>query len=159
MQPHIRPMTRGDKPAVMRFLPSIPEFKPEEILVAEELIDCYLGDPAGSGYHIAVAEVDSLVKGYICYGPTPLTQSTWDMYWLAVAPESQGGGLGRALVAFAEAQIRAAGGRLVLIETASKPEYEKTRRFYLWQGYELVCRIPDFYEPGDDRLTFQKRLG
>src|SRR3990172_3690107 len=127
MQPHIRPMTRSDKPAVMRFLRVIPEFKPIEVVVAEELIDCYLDNPAGSGYHILVAEVDSVVQGYICYGPTPLTEGTWDIYWIAVSPEAQGHGLGKALLAAAEDKIRGARGRLILIETASKPEYMKTQ--------------------------------
>lgn len=151
-------MARGDKPALMRLLRATPEFKPAEVVVAEELIDYYLEDPAGSGYHIVVAEVDSSVTGYVCYGPTPLTEGTWDMYWIAVAPGAQGKGVGRALAAFAEADIDRARGRLILIETASKPQYEKTRRFYRLQGYELVCRIPDFYEPGDDKLVLQKKL-
>ncbi len=158
MQPHIRPMTRGDKPAVMRFLKVIPEFNPVEVTVAEELINSYLGDPSGSGYHILVAEVNSLVRGYICYGPTPLTEGTWDIYWMAVNPEAQGHGLGKALLASAEDKIKDARGRLILIETASKPEYEKTRLFHQSQGYELIACIPDFYEPGDDKLTLQKRL-
>ncbi len=158
MQPHIRTMTRSDKPALIRFLKEIPEFNPGEVEVAEELIDCHLDDPSGSGYYILVAEVDSIVGGYICYGPTPLTEGTWDIYWMAVAPGIQGRGLGKTLLAEAEARIRQARGRLVLIETASKPEYEKTRRFHQSQGYELVSRIPDFYAPGDDKLTLQKRL-
>ena len=47
---------------------------------------------------------------------------------------------------------------MILIETSSKPEYEKTRRFHSSRGYEEISRIPDFYEPGDDRLVLQKRL-
>lgn len=158
MPPRIRPMTRRDKPAVMRLLKTIPEFTPDEVVVAGELIDCYLDDPSGSGYYILVAEVGASVRGYICYGPTPLTRGTWDIYWIAVDPVAQGQGLGKALLERAEAAIRKAGGRLILIETASKPEYEKTRRFHQARGYELISRIPDFYEPGDDRLTLQKRL-
>jgi len=157
-RPQIRPMTSGDKPAIMRILTATPQFKPAEVAVAEEVIDSYLKDPLGSGYHIFVAEVDSLVMGYICYGPTPLTEGTWDIYWVAVAPEEQGRGIGRALLTFAEDRIKESHGRLALIETSSKPEYVRTRRFYHGQGYEQVCHIPDFYAPGDDKLIFQKRL-
>lgn len=159
MQPHIRPMTRSDKPAVMALLRALPEFKPVEVAIAEELIDCYLDSPSESGYHIWVAVVNSAVVGYICYGPTPLTEGTWDIYWIAVDRARQGRGLGKALANFAQDKIRGAQGRLVLIETSSQPGYEKTRRFYQSLGYELVCRIPDFYSPGDDRLTLQKKLG
>ena len=126
--------------------------------VAEELIGSYLQDPSSSGYHVLVAEVDSTVTGYICYGPTPLTEGTWDIYWLAVAGEKQGQGIGSALIKSAEKEIARAKGRLSIIETSSTPAYEKTRRFHLGQGYEIVARIPDFYAPGDDRLILQKRL-
>jgi len=61
-------------------------------------------------------------------------------------------------VAEAEEQIRNSGGRLVVIETSTKPGYEKTRHFYLNHGYEIICRIPDFYAPGDDKIILQKRV-
>jgi GNAT superfamily N-acetyltransferase len=128
------------------------------VAVAEELIDSYLNDPSGSGYHILVAEVDSTITGYICYGPTPLTEGTWDIYWMAVAREKQGQGIGSALMKSAEKEIMRAKGRLAIIETSSIPAYEKTRNFHLSQGYEVICRIPDFYTPGDDKLILQKRL-
>ena len=70
----------------------------------------------------------------------------------------QGRGVGGALIASAEEKIKMTGGRLVLIETSSQPGYEKTRRFYRSRGYRLVCRIADFYAPGDDKLTLEKRL-
>ncbi len=158
MKTNVRPMTREDKAGVMQILGNTPEFKPSEVLVAEELVDIYLSDPLGSGYHIQVAEADSLVVGYICYGPTPLTEGTWDLYWEAVAQEKQGQGIGSNLTKSAEKDIIKAGGRLAIIETSSTPEYEKTMRFHLGQGYEIIARIPDFYAPGDDKIILQKRL-
>jgi ribosomal protein S18 acetylase RimI-like enzyme len=158
MKIDIRFMSHEDKPRVTEILRDTPEFKPFEVEVAEELIDSYLNDPSGSGYHILVAEVDSTVTGYICYGPTPLTEGTWDIYWTAVAQEKQGQGIGSALMKSAEKEIVRAKGRLVIVETSSTPLYEKTRNFHLSQGYEIVARIPDFYAPGDDKLVLQKRL-
>jgi ribosomal protein S18 acetylase RimI-like enzyme len=152
-------MSREDRPAVAEILGSTPEFKSFEVEIAEELIDSYLHDPTGSGYHILVAEIDSTVTGYICYGPTPMTEGTWDIYWMAVAPDRQGRGIGSALMKSAENEIARAKGRLSVIETSSTPLYEKTRRFHFGQGYEVICRIPDFYAPGDDKLILQKRLG
>jgi predicted N-acetyltransferase YhbS len=154
----IRPMTRDDKPEIMRLLRALPEFEPSEVTVAEEVIDIYLDNPSRSGYHIQVAEAGSRVVGYICYGPVPLTQGTWDIYWVAVSLEKQGRGVGSALMALAEDEIRRAEGRLIIIETSSKPGYQKTRRFYLSRGYRLVGCLSDFYAPGDDKLIHQKRL-
>jgi GNAT superfamily N-acetyltransferase len=151
-------MSPEDKSRVIEILRGTPEFKPFEVTVAEELIDSYLDDPAGSGYRTLVAEADSTVEGYICFGSAPLTEGTWDIYWMAVAREKQGHGIGSALLKSAEKEITKGQGRLVIIETSSTPLYEKTRRFHLGEGYEVVCRIPDFYASGDDKLIMQKRL-
>jgi ribosomal protein S18 acetylase RimI-like enzyme len=158
MKPKVRPLTSDDKPAIIQMLGKIPEFTPAEVDVADEVLDSYLRDSIKSGYHAFVAEVGSSIAGYICYGPTPLTKGTWDIYWLAVAPEQQKQGIGKVLLTFAEDGIKKSKGRLILIETSSKPEYETTRRFYQAQGYELACRIVDFYAAGDDKLVFQQRL-
>lgn len=158
MEIKIRPMTREDKPVIMKILRHTPEFKASEVIVAEEVIDSYLNDPRGSGYRILIAEADSTATGYICYGPTPLTEGTWDIYWEAVAPERQGQGIGSALMESAEKEIMRAKGRLAIIETSSMPGYEEARRFHLSHGYEVICRIPNFYAPGDDKLILIKRL-
>jgi len=158
MKIDVRLMTHEDRPTITKILRSTPEFKPFEVAVAEEIIDSYLKDPFGSGFYILVAEVDATVTGYICYGPTPMTEGTWDLYWEAVAPEEKGRGIGSALMKSAEKEIVRAKGRLSIIETSSTPAYEKTRHFHINQGYEIVARIPDFYAPGDDKLILQKRL-
>jgi ribosomal protein S18 acetylase RimI-like enzyme len=128
-------------------------------MIAEEVIDSYLNHPHQSGYHILVTEVDSILAGYVCFGPTPLTEGTWDIYWMAVAPEMQRQGIGGALLESAEKAIRKAGGRLAIIETSSTPAYEKTIRFHIGHGYEIIARVPDFYAPGDDKLILRRRLG
>jgi len=154
----IRHMQEKDKPTLMKILRITPEFKLSEIVIAEEVIDDCLKDPVNSGYYILVAEDGSGVVGYISYGPTPLTEGTWDLYWEAVAQEKRGQGIGSALMQAAEKEIRKAKGRLALIETSSTPMYENTRRFHLGLGYEIIARIPDFYSPGDDKLILQKQL-
>ncbi|HUU65059.1 MAG TPA: GNAT family N-acetyltransferase [Dehalococcoidales bacterium] len=158
MKIKIRQMLKKDKPALMKILRNTPEFKASEVEVAEEVVDSYLHDVKGSGYYVLIAEAGSEVAGYICYGPNPLTDGTWDLYWQAVARERRGQGIGGALMKAAEVKIRQAQGRLAIIETSSSPAYEGTVRFHLGQGYEIICRIPDFYAPGDDKLILQKRL-
>jgi hypothetical protein len=50
------------------------------------------------------------------------------------------------------------GGRLAVIETSSRPAYERTRKFYLKHGYAVQARVADFYAPGDDRVICTKVL-
>lgn len=148
----------ADKLAIMHILAETPEFTPAEVVVAEEVLDCYLSNPADSGYYVLVAEVGSKMAGYICYGPTPLTEGTWDIYWMATAPVMKNRGIGKTLLTLAEEHVRAKNGRLILIETSSKPSYENTRGFYQARGYDIISRIPDFYAPADDLVIFQKRV-
>jgi ribosomal protein S18 acetylase RimI-like enzyme len=96
--------------------------------------------------------------GYICYGPTPMTKGTFDLYWIVVDPKFQGQGIGSKLLDFLEKVLREKGGRIILAETSSIPEYEKTQRFYLEKGFREVARVPDYYDQGNDRITFCKRL-
>ena len=158
MTVNIRPMAVGDKSGIAQILRSTSEFNSEEVRVALELIDLYLEHGDSSDYHVLVAGIDNIATGYICYGPTPLSEGTWDIYWMAVDSRKQGQGIGRRLLDNAEENITKAGGRLILIETSSKLEYEKTRKFYESCGYKIIARIPDFYTPGDDKVVFQKRL-
>jgi ribosomal protein S18 acetylase RimI-like enzyme len=151
-------MVARDKPALIRMLRNTPEFKPFEVVVAEEVIDSYLSDPHASGYFILIAEAEGTIAGYICYGETPLTVGTWDIYWVAVDSQKRRRGIGEALSETAEVAIKKAGGRLAIIETSSTPLYENTRRFYQRRGYETIARIPDFYLPGDDKLILRKKL-
>jgi len=132
-------------------------FTPDEVKVAEELIDIYLSQPEQQDYFIVVVEnKQGQMAGYMTYGPTPLTEGTWDLYWIAVSPAEQGQGYGQQLVLWLEEEVRKRKGRLIVIETSSQPKYEPTRKFYEKLGYTEVARIPDFYHPGDDRVIFGK---
>jgi ribosomal protein S18 acetylase RimI-like enzyme len=152
------PMAAAHKATVMDILRVTVEFKPLEVETAEELIGYYLAEGTSSGYHTLVAIVDSLVSGYICYGPTPLTESTWDVYWMAVAPTKKGQGIGTSLLKMAERNIKKHNGLTILIETSSTDAYRLTRNFYHHAGYKIISEIPDFYSLGDGLVVFYKRL-
>ena len=154
----IRPMSNQDKASLLPILSNTPEFKPIEVEVAEEVIDSYLTHGTEYGYHIEVAEDDGQVLGYVCFGETPCTVGTWDIYWIAVDKDKRGHKVGKTLSDVAEKTIKEAGGRLIIIETSSVPLYENTRKFYLARGYEIIAKIPDFYAVGDDKIILQKKL-
>ena len=158
MSVKIRGIQASDKSRILEIVEETKAFVPEEVVVAEEVIDDYFNDPTGSGYYFYVAEYKGQVAGYLCYGPTPLTRGTWDMYWAAVAPKLHGLGIGSTLFKLGEEHIRSLGGRMILIETSSNPNYKAARSLYLTLGYELVSTIPDFYDPGDNKETFRKLL-
>ncbi len=109
-------------------------------------------------YRVLVAEDAGTLAGYVCFGPTPMTEATWDLYWIAADPAARGKGVGHELLLAAEAYARARGGRQVRIETSSLSEYEATRRFYDRHRYAEAARLRDFYRAGDDLVTLWKVL-
>lgn len=134
-------------------------FRPEEITVAMEVFDAALGigrrrDP---DYEIALVEVDGGLTGWACWGPTPCTEGTFDLYWIVVNRSWQGKGIGTVLID--EMERRVAGrARLIVVETAGRDQYEPTRTFYQRRGYAEESRIADYYSPGDDLVVYVKRV-
>lgn len=157
----IRPIAPGDRARILEIVTATGNFTPAEIAIAMEVVDEALADPAAprGDYRAYVVEDGAgRVAGYECHGPTPLTDGTYDLYWIAVDPACQGSGYGRALLGFAESDVRSTGGRLLLIETSSQESYGDTIRFYERSGYPLEARIKGFYRRGDDKLIFAKDL-
>ncbi|MBX3468475.1 MAG: GNAT family N-acetyltransferase [Planctomycetes bacterium] len=151
-----RSLSPADRAPLEALLGATGAFTAEEVEVALELIDLGLGDPPSRDYLFVVAEDDGRVTGYACWGPVPLTEGVFDLYWIAVDPGAQKGGVGRRLMDEVEAAVRETGGRMVLVETAGKPSYAPTRAFYERIGYREVARIPDFYRRGDDKVIYGK---
>ena len=154
----IRRSVQSDRDAVMRLLDDTRFFRPDEVVVAAEILDDVLAKGPEGHYQSFVAEADGQVTGWVCYGPTPCTIGTFDIYWIAVSPHCRGRGIGARLMAYAEGRIAKRGGRLAVVETASRPDYEPTRLFYLKVGYTEAARLPEFYAPGDDKVVYLKRL-
>ena len=157
----IRPLTAADRGGVCRILESAGNFTVAEVDTALELVDEWIELGEASGYLTYVLESPTDGAGvlaYVCFGPTPLTESTYDLYWIAVDKSKHRGGVGKRLLKFAEEEVTRRGGRLLLIETSSQETYGGTIQFYERTGYELVGKIADYYRAGDDKLIFAKRL-
>ena len=154
----IRELVPADREAVCQLLRESPAFSSEEVRVAIEVLDAGLaGGPEGD-YPLFGAEADGRICGYVCIGRTPMTRSTWHLYWICVHPNAQHHGIGQALQAQIEQFIRARGGERMVLETSGRPDYEPSRRFYLQAGYRAGGRIRDYYKPGDDCVFYCKVL-
>jgi GNAT superfamily N-acetyltransferase len=155
----IRPMLPRDRERVLGLVKETGMFTEAEVAVAEELIDIYLNDPRQKDYSVVVVENErGEPAGYMTWGPTPLAEDAYDLYWMAVSPAEQGRGYGQRLVRWLEDEVKARRGRLVIVETSSQPKYLPTREFYMKLGYAEVARVPDFYRPGDDRVIYTKKF-
>lgn len=155
----IRPAAAEDRSPVLKLLDQPVFFRPDELVVATEVFDDAISKGSTSGYFSRVLKEGSKIRGWICFGPTPCTVGTFDIYWIAIAAGHQGKGFGKMLIRSAEKEMRSMGARISVIETASREEYLPTRKFYCSAGYTETSRIPDFYTDGDDRVIFTKRIG
>jgi len=153
--PDLRDLSRADRDPIEAITRSVGLFHTNEIPVALEVFDEAVGGEPGNTYTVLGAELDGRLVGWICWGPTPCTQGTYDLYWMAVDPQLQGTGIGTALVQEMERRLEGT-ARLIVVETAGRPEYAGTRKFYQAKGYNPVSVIPDFYAPGDDQVVFVK---
>lgn len=146
----------ADVPALRRLVAAARVFYRQERAVALELLEARLEQGPKSGYSFFFAELKGDLLGYAAWGPAPLTQRSFDLYWIVVAPAAQGQGLGRALLKLVERAVAARGGGNLYIETSSRKSYARTRRFYNDAGYPLVATLRDFYAPRDHKLMFCK---
>jgi GNAT superfamily N-acetyltransferase len=153
-----RSLTAADREPLAALLAATGFFNDEELEVALELVDDRLQHGAASHYRFLLGEVEGEVAGYACWGPTPGTVESVDLYWIAVDPTRQGLGVGRALLEAAEGWIAEEGRRRIYVETAGRAQYEPTRAFYLACGYHVAAELTDFYAPGDAKVIFLKVL-
>jgi ribosomal protein S18 acetylase RimI-like enzyme len=151
----LRSLNAADRARIEEITRAVGRFRDDEIPVALEVFDAAV--QGGLDYTMLGAELGSQLVGWICWGPTPCTLGTYDLYWMAVEPGLQGSGIGTALLE--EMERRLAGlARLIVVETAGRQDYAATRAFYQARGYRPAATIPDFYAPGDDQVVFVKAV-
>ncbi|HUQ06094.1 MAG TPA: GNAT family N-acetyltransferase [Kofleriaceae bacterium] len=153
---NVRALTAADREAIAGVIASDETFKSDEVAVALELVD--LAIAGSSDYEVRVATDDEGVCGYICFGRTPMTERTYDLYWIVVHARARGKGVARLLVGAMEAEVRARGGGQIRVETSETDGYGTARAVYARLGYPEASRLPDFYSPGDALITYYKVL-
>jgi ribosomal protein S18 acetylase RimI-like enzyme len=154
----IRPLASGDRARILEILIATTRFTRQEVGWAMELVDLVAAGPKTEYQAHVVEDAAQCVQGYVLFGPTPMAEGVFDLYWIAVDPRQQGQGLGQILLRFVENEVRRQDGRMLLIETSSKRSYVPTVRFYQRAGYTEISRIKDFYRIEDDKVVFSKNL-
>ncbi|MFO0587548.1 MAG: GNAT family N-acetyltransferase [Polyangiaceae bacterium] len=158
----LRDLTPRDGPRIDTLLSKVRAFTSEERDIALELVDLTITRPGSDDYRFLLAndEADEAgpLLGYLCYGRTPMTRSTYDLYWIATTPERTRRGVASELVRAMERAIARDGGGLVRVETGSREAHGAAVHFYDALGFLRSAHLDDFYAPGDHLLVFTKRV-
>ena len=155
----IRATQPDDVPAIRAMSADVGVFSAEEIATVDELLAAYFDQGAElSGYHFLSYVEGDTTLGFACYGPRPLTQGVFDLYWIVTAPSAGRRGVGGKLLAAVAVAVAAQDGRMIVAETSGRADYVGTRAFYDGHGYRAEAVITDFYAPGDDLVVYVYRL-
>jgi GNAT superfamily N-acetyltransferase len=154
----IRALLPADTPLLLQLTEGTGVFKPMEIQALREVLDDYHATNQREGHRAAGLDEGGELVGFIYYAPAAMTDRAWNLWWIVVAKARQAAGVGSALLAHAEEEVRRERGRVLFVETSSLPSYEPTRRFYLKHGYAEAARLADYYAASDDLLFFRKDM-
>src|SRR5204863_9999194 len=152
----LRPVGRAQRARLEGLTAATGLFRPDEVAIAVQLLDDALGGDEEYRFLGAFAGED--LVGYACWGPTPGTTGTYDLYWIVVDPAWQGKRVGTRLLAAVEQTLIADRGRLIVVETSSRADYAPTRSFYERRGYAQAARLRGYYAPADDLVIYRKDL-
>lgn len=133
-------------------------FNPQEMQVLKSVLEDYRQNQ-GKNYFLFEEKSSDKIAGFVIFGRTPITEFSWDIYWLVVDKTCQGKGLGRKLLREVESFILQKEKRFILkVETSTKKEYAHARNLYAKQSFKEAGRIPNFYTQGDDLIVFYKEV-
>ena len=166
---------KSDVEAVRALVTETGVFNAEEVLIAVELVEETLAKGKASGYEFVFADQDpdqppdrlstspsadikNSLLGYTCYGHISGTQSSFDLYWIAVSPSNRRDGIGTQLMHESERLACKSGATRMYLDTAGNEQYKPTRAFYERLGYEKAAVLKDFFAPGDDKVIYMRML-
>jgi len=148
----------NDLKAVEEIIRSTRFFREDEIVVAVELVQETLEKGKASGYDFVFLESEGKTIAYACYGAIPCSLVSYDLYWIATHNDFRGHGLGSIVLTEVEKKIKEQKGLYVYIETSSKELYTPTQKFYEKNHYEIKAIFENFYDIGDGKVVYVKKL-
>jgi ribosomal protein S18 acetylase RimI-like enzyme len=153
----IRLTTIDDKTALIALAAASGLFDPSKTDDIAHMLEGHFADNHKT-QDIWLTDDDREPVGMAYVAPERMTEGTWNLYLIAVHPDRQKQGRGKALLCYVEQMLTARGERILLVETAGTDDFDYVRKFYRQNGYEEEARIREFYAAGIDKIVFRKAL-
>jgi ribosomal protein S18 acetylase RimI-like enzyme len=90
--------------------------------------------------------------------PEKLTNGTYNLLAIGVSQDSQRNGVATEMMNYIEQLLRLKEGRILIVETSSDDAQIGARKFYEKIGYTQMAVIKDFWNDGEDKIVFWKKL-
>jgi ribosomal protein S18 acetylase RimI-like enzyme len=153
----IRLTTPDDTTALIALAAASGLFDPNQTDDLAQMLDKHFSN-RNETKDIWLTDDDNEPVGIAYIAPERMTEGTWNLYLIAVHPDRQKQGRGKALLSYVEQMLMERGERVLLVETAGTDDFEYVREFYRKNGYEQEARIREFYTAGIDKIVFRKAL-
>ena len=148
----IRSALPSDLPAILLVAAGISLFDATQLHELEAFLGDYFRESDGKGLWVISGEL--WLVGVAYAERERMTVGTWNLQWIAIAPEHQRQGHGTTLLGHVERELANSGAHQLLIETSAS--LTGSQAFYRDCGYQEEGRIRDFYEVGTDKIVFRK---
>jgi ribosomal protein S18 acetylase RimI-like enzyme len=154
MNEKIRPVLKSDIDGLKSVLDSCGLF-PSEYL--DEMIADYFNN--ADTQDIWFTYIDNNLPVAIGYCvPEKLTSGTYNLLAIGVSKSSQRKGVAVEMMNYIEQLLRQKDGRILIVETSSDDAQIGARKLYEKIGYVQEAVIRDFWNDGEDKIVFWKKL-
>ncbi|MCH2044498.1 MAG: GNAT family N-acetyltransferase [Saprospiraceae bacterium] len=121
------------------------------------MISDYLNNPESEDiWFTCVENKNPIAIGYCA--PEKLTNGTFNLYAIGIKNDIQGKGIGSQMMHFIENLLKQNGHRILIVETSGTSDFELTYRFDEKLGYTKEAVLRDFWDEGDDKVIYWKKL-
>ena len=131
------------------------ELFPSEML--DDMISDYFNNPETQEVWFTETENDTPISIGYC-APEKLTEGTFNLYAIGVRSDIQSKGTGSSMMNFVETHLKSLGHRILIVDTSGTDDFKLTRQFYEKLAYQKEAVIRDFWQEGDDKVVYWKKL-
>lgn len=131
------------------------ELFPSEML--DGMIQDFFTNPSSEDTWLTTEKDGKPIAIAYC-APEKMTEGTYNLYLIAVHKTYQSQGIGAKIMTYVEDMLRADEQRVLIVETSGLPQFERTRAFYDKLHYVREAEIRDFYQEGESKVIFWKKL-
>ena len=128
---------------------------PSEYL--DEMISDYLHNPYTQEIWFTYINDNTPIAIGYCV-PEKFTNGTYNLLAIGVLQEFQRNGVATEMLHYIEQQLKQKDGRILIVETSSDDAQIGARKFYEKIGYAQMAVIRDFWNDGEHKIVFWKRL-